>query len=116
MRAAQRFSRSTTPSRRGTRGGALGRLWRGDLPLAEAFWTHAIAFVGLANLGATFATLVLLTAGVHPVIAVAVFLTPAPYGAVAVVGVWRSADRSRSPNAAVARWTALVWWLVMLAV
>jgi len=92
----------------------MGRLWRGDLPLAEAFWTHAIALVGLANLGATFATLVLLMADVHPAIAVTVFLAPAPYGAVAVVGVWRSADRSRSPHANAARWIALLWWLVML--
>lgn len=93
----------------------MGRLWRGELPLAEAFWTHAILGVAVANMTATAVALLLLAAGLHPVAAVVAWLSPAPYVLVAVIGVWRSADRARTSPAVVtlARWTAVLWGVVM---
>jgi TctA family transporter len=94
----------------------VGRLWRGDLALAEAFWTHAVLGVTVASLVATAASLTLLSAGAPPLAAVAVHLSPAPYIVVAVAGVWRSADCAAAAPAvaALARWTALAWGIVMV--
>jgi hypothetical protein len=66
-------------------------LWRGEIPLASAFWRYAIIYGTLANLFATLLTLALLSAGTPGAIATAVFLLPLPYNILAGVGVWRSA-------------------------
>lgn len=93
----------------------MGRLWRGELALSEAFWTHAIILVAVANMPATAAALGLLAAGLHPAAAVAMYVAPIPYGVAAVVGVWRSADREAgSPGIAMlARWSAAAWGMLM---
>jgi len=94
----------------------MGRLWRGELPLSEAFWTHAIICVAVANIVATAAALGLLAAGLHPAAAVAIYIAPFPYVVAAVVGVWRSADReAASPEiATLARWSASAWGMMMV--
>ena len=55
----------------------LRRLWRGELPLAEAFWLWAV-------LGAIGYALAAWIAG---------YALSIPYNILALVGVWRSADR-----------------------
>lgn len=94
----------------------MGRLWRGALPLSEAFWMHAIILVAVTNLSATAVALGLLAAGLHLAAALVVWLSPAPYVVVAVVGVWRSASAAGTGQtmAMLARWTAAFWGLAMV--
>jgi hypothetical protein len=69
------------------------RIWRGEVPLGEAFWGYAILYGSLLNLVATGAALALMAAGLPIQLGVAVFFLPIVYSAVILVGVWRSADR-----------------------
>ncbi len=86
--------------------GVLGRLWRGDLPLSEAFWTWAL-IVGLAvNLTTTFGSLILFVHGRTMEALFVGYAFSVPYNIVAAVGVWRSAARYEGPRwlADAARW------------
>jgi hypothetical protein len=75
----------------------LGRLWRGELPLADAFWTWAVLVALLVN-GATTAGFVALIMAGWPVAALIVgYAFSVPYNVVAGVGVWRSAARYDGP-------------------
>jgi hypothetical protein len=71
----------------------VARLWRGDVPLAEAFW-HWAVLGGLAiNLTTTIGFLALIMAG-HTLVAFVVgYALSVPYNLVAAVGVWRAAGR-----------------------
>lgn len=86
-------------------------LWRGQLPLARAFWEFAFLYVALANVCATGAAFAMLAADMPTVLAVVVFLLPLPYVVVAVVGVWRSAAAYPGPPhwAMLARYSSVVW-------
>jgi hypothetical protein len=90
-------------------------LWRGDLPLDEAFWTWAI-IVGLAvNLSSSGAFLALMVAD-RPWAALAVGYGPSvPYNVLAVVGVWRAAARYRgeAAHAMMARVVTVALMLVL---
>jgi hypothetical protein len=90
-------------------------LWKGHLPLARAFWEHAVFYVALANLCATAVALGALAADLPAALAIAVFLLPVPYVVVAVVGVWRSADAYSGSQhwAMLARIAAVAWGSVM---
>ena len=90
-------------------------LWKGQLPLARAFWEYAVFYVALANLCATAASLGALAAGLPAALAIVIFLLPVPYVVVAVVGVWRSADAYSGPQhwATLARIAAVAWGSVM---
>ena len=92
----------------------LLRLWRGDYPLPRAFWDHAIIYGSLANLTATIAALGLLATNAPGLLALAIFLIPAPYNLVAAVGVWRSAARYRGPPvwANAARIAVIIWAVI----
>ena len=69
----------------------LGALWRGELPLGEAFWTWAIGIGLLVNLTTSVLFLALLTAD-RPWAALFVgYALSVPYNVLAGVGVWRSA-------------------------
>ena len=71
----------------------LRALWSGELPLGEAFWTWAIGIGLLVNLSTSAAFLALITFD-RPWSALFVgYALSVPYNVVAVVGVWRSADR-----------------------
>lgn len=91
-------------------------LWNGRLPLAQAFWEHAIIYAALANLAATYATFAALAAGLPGFLAVIVFLLPIPYIVAAIVGVWRSSDRYKGPQhwASLARIAAALWGGLMV--
>ena len=86
-------------------------LWKGHLPLARAFWEHAVFYVSLANFCATVAALAALAAGLPAAVAIAIFLLPVPYVVAAIVGVWRSADADTGPPhwATLARVAAVGW-------
>jgi hypothetical protein len=89
----------------------LLQLWRGELPLANAFWDWAIIYGTILNLLSTVAAFAILAAKWPALLALAVHFAPIPYNAAAVVGVWRSADRYRGPShwAMFARIAVLAW-------
>jgi hypothetical protein len=70
---------------------ALARLWRGDLPLAEAFWTWAVLGGLLVNVSTTIGFLWLIMAGQTLAAFVVGYAMSLPYNLVATVGVWRAA-------------------------
>ncbi len=72
---------------------SLRRLWRGELALADAFWTWAV-LGGLAINVATSALLLFLILADRPISAFIVGYAPSvPYNVIVSVGVWRSAER-----------------------
>ena len=96
----------------------LADLWHGRLPLARAFWTHAV-LIGLAlNVAATGGMLAALAAGLPAALALAVHLSPLPYYLACAVGVWRSAAGHEGPphEAELARAAVIVWVAVLLLV
>lgn len=71
----------------------IGHLWRGELTLENAFWNWAV-FGGLTiNIFTTALSLFFIMMD-HPIPAlVAGYVFSVPYNIMALVGVWRSADR-----------------------
>ena len=94
----------------------LVRLWRGEIPLSQAFWEYAIAYGTIANIVATAAAVAAVAAGLPDTLAICLFLTPLPYIFVAVVGVVRSADKYRGPPewATMAKIAVIIWGAVMV--
>ena len=73
--------------------GAPGRLWRGELPLGEAFWMWGVAAGLFVNMATSVSFLALVAADQ---VAAALFVgygLSVPYNVVAGVGIWRSAGR-----------------------
>jgi hypothetical protein len=89
----------------------LRALWKGQLPLVQAFWEFAVVYVALANLCATIAAFAVVAADLPAALALGVFLLPVPYLIVAVVGVWRSAAAYAGPQhwATLARAASVLW-------
>ena len=97
---------------------ALADLWAGRLPLAAAFWTHAVLICFSANGLATAATMVAIVMELPDAVALAVHLSPAPYTVACAVGVWRSAARYEGHRGwAEAARTGTIFWagLMLLA-
>jgi len=94
----------------------LAALWRGDIPLGQAFWEYAIAYGTIANIVATAAAIATVAAGLPDALAICLFLTPLPYILTAVVGVVRSADKYRgAPEwATMAKIAVILWGAVMV--
>ena len=77
----------------------LRRLWAGELPLGEAFWTYAVVGGVAVNLVTSLLFLALITAD-RPIAALVVgYLLSVPYNILVLVGVWRSAERDDGPPA-----------------
>jgi len=96
----------------------LKDLWRGRLPLARAFWEHAVLYVALANLIATAVALGTMAADWPIALSIGLYLLPSPYVVAAIVGVWRSADAYTGPPhwASLARGVAIGWGVLMVAI
>lgn len=92
-------------------------LWRGEIPLARAFWLWAIVGGLLVNGVATVAALTAVTVEAPDLLAAALFFAPIPYDVLMVVAVWRSAARhdGRPEHANWARVAVLAWAVAMLA-
>ena len=72
---------------------SVRRLWRGELALADAFWSWAVVG-GLAINLATSAALFVLIMDDRPIAAfIAGYAISVPYNVIVSVGVWRSAER-----------------------
>jgi hypothetical protein len=93
-------------------------LWSGDLPLGQAFWHYAIAYGTIANILATAAAIAALLAGLPDAVAIGLHFLPLPYVVIAVVGVWRSADKYRGDPtwAGIAKAAVIVWGALMVFV
>lgn len=102
-------ARRSAPRPRG-----LGAVWRGEVPLATAFWWHAIVVGTAINVVATFAFVAVHAAHVSNVASLAVMLAPIPYNVFVAVAVWRSAGRYPGPpfHAQMARAAVVAWAIV----
>jgi hypothetical protein len=95
----------------------LHNLWRGEIPLARAFWTYAIVYGGILNLLATAGAFALIADdAATPWVLVAYFL-PVPYNVFVVIAVWRSAARYEGAQhwAELARIVIVVWVMALTA-
>ena len=71
----------------------LGRLWRGELALPDAFWHWAVLGGLVINVASSALFLVLIMAH-RPIAAfIAGYAPSVPYNVIVAVGVWRSAAR-----------------------
>jgi len=77
----------------------MRRLWNGELPLDEAFWTYAVAGGLLVNLFTSLAFMGLVTLDQPLAALVAGYGLSVPYNLVVVVGVWRAAGRHQGNRA-----------------
>lgn len=94
----------------------LAALWRGDIPLGQAFWEYAIAYGTIANIVATATAIATVAAGLPVVLTIFLLLLPLPYILIAVVGVVRSADKYQGPSkwAKRAKIAVILWGVVMV--
>ncbi len=82
---------------------SLSRLWRGELPLSNAFWNWAV-LGGLVVNAVSSAVFLFLISADRPVAAlIAGYALSLPYNAVVTIGVWRSAERYAGDR----RWAGL---------
>lgn len=71
----------------------MNALWRGEMPLGDAFWTWAVLGGLLVNVASSLLFLTLMTQD-RPWIALAAGYGPSlPYNLLVLVGVWRAASR-----------------------
>jgi len=71
----------------------LVRLWKGELPLENAFWNWAV-LGGLIVNASSSALFLILIADDRPVLALFFgYALSVPYNVIAAVGVWRAAGR-----------------------
>lgn len=77
----------------------MRRLWAGDLPLEEAFWTYAVAGGLFVNLFTSLAFLGLIAAERPLAAGLVGYGLSVPYNLAVVVGVWRAAGRHRGDPA-----------------
>ena len=76
---------------------SLRRLWKGEIPLEEAFWTYAVIGGIAVNVLTSLGFLILLTMDLPLAALIAGYAISLPYNLVATVGVWRAAERD-DPN------------------
>lgn len=81
----------------------LRDLWRGALPLGEAFWGWAVLGGLLVNLSTTFGFYLLIIEDLLIPALLAGYGLSLPYNFVVMVGVWRSANVYRGDK----RWADL---------
>lgn len=96
----------------------LMSLWRGEIPLRQAFWEYAVAYGTTASILATAAAIAAVAMSLPDAVAVGLFLIPVPYILMAVVGVMRSANRYDGPPiwASLARVAVLAWGALMILI
>jgi hypothetical protein len=97
---------------------AIGAFWRGELRLAQAFWTWGIMGGALVNLSTTLVAVTLLLADLPAWLAALAFAIPIPWNVALVVGVWRSAARDPAASRGFAELAriAIVAWAAALCV
>jgi hypothetical protein len=94
---------------------SIHRLWRGQVPLADAFWYWAVLGGLAVNLTSSLLFVWLITLD-QPVAALAVGYGPSiPFNIVVCVGVWRAADNHPGDRrwAELARFGTLVGMILL---
>lgn len=76
----------------------LQALWRGDLPLADAFWTWTLIGGLFVNITTSLLFLTMITLDRTVAALLLGYGLSIPYNIIAVVGVWRSAARYEGAN------------------
>ena len=96
----------------------LVALWKGNVPLGQAFWGYAIVYGTIANIAATAAAIAAVAASLPDAVAIGLFLVPVPYILTAVVGVVRSADRYQGAPmwAGSAKVAVIMWGAAMIII
>ena len=96
----------------------LVALWKGNVPLDQAFWGYAIVYGTIANVVATAAAITAVAASLPDALAIGLFLVPIPYILTAVIGVVRSADRYQGPPmwASMAKVAVIMWGAAMIVI
>jgi hypothetical protein len=91
--------------------GILRRLWAGEVPLAQAFWSWTVVVGTALNAASSLLAMALLAMDAPAMAAVGVFGLPIPYNVLMVVAVWRSAESYAGPRlwADLARIGVLLW-------
>jgi hypothetical protein len=74
------------------------RMWRGEEPLALAFWQYGIVFGLAINVAHLYLVWAAISSGASDAAVIAVNLIPWPYNLLAAWGVWRAADRYSGPQ------------------
>jgi hypothetical protein len=94
---------------------AIGRLWRGELPLGDAFWMWAVLGGLVVNGVTTGLSLVLVGQGMPIAGLVVGNVLSLPYNVLVIVGVWRAADRFEGERtvAETSRYATLVGLVVL---
>ncbi|MDA1326583.1 MAG: hypothetical protein O3C34_17800 [Proteobacteria bacterium] len=77
---------------------SLRRLWMGDLPLEQAFWSYAVIGGIAVNVLTSVVFLVLITMDMTVAALIAGYVLSVPYNVAATVGVWRAAARDGSES------------------
>jgi len=90
------------------------RLWRGELPLARAFWTDMILIGSLVNIVATAAAMLLFVSGVPVALGVIVHFAPLPYNILLFLAVWQSAAHQASRWSLLAQAGGLIWLITAI--
>ena len=90
-------------------------LWKGDIPLRDAFWQYAVFYGLLVNVLTDVFFFALLLNDANAALLVLAFAIPIPYNIFVVVAVWRSAGHYPGPE----KWIGVVRvgtviWIVFL--
>lgn len=93
----------------------LRRFWRGDVVLADAFWIWTVTFGLLVNVSTSVLFLILIMEDFPWMALLIGYGVSLSYNVVAIVGVWRSADRYRGPaiHANVARGSTILLMMTL---
>lgn len=75
----------------------LNKLWLGNYPLNEAFWTWAVTIGLFVNVTTSLLFLMLITLELPWLALMVGYGLSVPYNIVAAMGVWRSAARYGGP-------------------
>jgi hypothetical protein len=94
---------------------SLSRLWRGGLPLKDAFWNWAVAGGLIVNILSSAAFLFLADDGLLLAAFIAGYAPSLPYNVLVTVGVWRAAERYEGERrwADLARIVTIVWMIIL---
>jgi hypothetical protein len=82
---------------------SLSRLWRGELPLKDAFWNWAVGGGLVVNALSSAAFLFLIADDRLLAAYIAGFAPSLPYNVIVTIGVWRAAGHYRGER----RWADL---------
>jgi hypothetical protein len=94
----------------------LKRYAKGEVPLGRVFLNDMLIFGTIVNVVTGGAALISYASDVPGWLALSIFLLPVPYNVALCVFVWRSAARSGSGWADLARVGSVLWLVMFLVV